>query len=122
MSTHHLGIAGASAPALTVDEWFEDGQSAPPVRLADLDEPFVYLNFSKSWCLGWHTSRFLTLQPVQEALNARGLAGLGRFVPVQTVFEGHDANTAEGRGRVAGPARPRSPARRPRQRHAAPEP
>jgi hypothetical protein len=55
----------------------------------------VYLYFFQSWCPGCHTSGFPTLQAVQEALNARGLAGQGRFMPVQTVFEDHDANTAD---------------------------
>ena len=95
MRHNHLGIAGAGAPEFTVDEWFEDGQSAPPVRLADPDEPFVRLYFSRAGARAASTAGARTLQAVQKALKDDGPAGLLRFVPVQTVFECHDANAAE---------------------------
>lgn len=87
----NYGIAGQRAPELRVSEWL----NGPTIRLADIDAPFVYLYFFQSWCPGCHSHGFPTLKQVRDHLDATGNSDLVAFVPVQTVFEGHDTNTAK---------------------------
>lgn len=87
------GITGQTAPEFRVDQWLDnvDGD----LRIADIDEPVIYLYNFQSWCPGCHSHGFPTLDAVRTALEADGFAEHVKFVAVQTVFEGHDTNTAD---------------------------
>ncbi len=87
------GIVGHTAPEFRFDHWLDniDGD----LKIADIDEPVIFLYNFQSWCPGCHSHGFPTLKAVRAALDAGGFAGRVKFVAVQTVFEGHDTNTAE---------------------------
>lgn len=88
------GIEGQPAPELRVPEWLEntDGKA---LQLADIDEPLIVLYNFQSWCPGCHSHGFPAIVALREGLRERGLDDQVRFVAIQTVFEGHDVNTAE---------------------------
>lgn len=92
MRAHH-GIAGKRAPELRVPHWLANVEG--DLRLVDIDEPIIYLFSFQAWCPGCHHHGFPTLKTVREALIGKGLADQVKFVVVQTVFEGHDENTAD---------------------------
>lgn len=89
------GIAGRPAPEFRVDDWLANVDSDDGLRLADIEEPIVYLYNFQSWCPGCHSHGFPTLNAVKAHFEAAGQDHLIRFVAVQTVFEGHDTNTAD---------------------------
>lgn len=89
------GIQGRTAPSWTVDSWHQLPEGADALDVTDLRGKVVYLFFFQSWCPGCHRHGFPTLQRVRQEL---GDADDVAFVAVQTVFEGHAANTEE-RGR-----------------------
>ena len=61
------------------------------LRLEDISQAVVYLYCFQSWCPGCHSHGFPTMASVRNQLVDRDVA----FVAVQTVFEGHQVNTAE---------------------------
>lgn len=87
------GIEGQQAPELRVPEWLEntDGE----LRLADITTPLIVLYNFQSWCPGCHSHGFPAIVALKDDLEERGLADQVTFIVVQTVFEGHDENTAE---------------------------
>jgi peptide-methionine (R)-S-oxide reductase len=87
------GIAGQTAPEFRFDHWLDnvDGD----LRIADIDEPVIYLYNFQSWCPGCHSHGFPTLDAVRTALETDGFAAQVKFIAIQTVFEGHDTNTAD---------------------------
>jgi peptide-methionine (R)-S-oxide reductase len=87
------GIAGTTAPEFRFDHWLDNVEG--DVRIADIDEPVIYLYNFQSWCPGCHSHGFPTLNAVRTALEANGFAEHVKFIAVQTVFEGHDTNTAD---------------------------
>lgn len=89
------GIAQKPAPEFRFDEWLANVDTDDGLRLADIDEPFVYLYNFQSWCPGCHSHGFPTMKAVKDHLKTSGAEDLVRFVAVQTVFEGHDTNTAD---------------------------
>ena len=86
-----LGIAGQIAPNWEVEQWFglPDGQSQ--LQLSNIGAPVVYLYCFQSWCPGCHSHGFPTMAAVRDRIGDDRAA----FVAVQTVFEGHEVNTAE---------------------------
>ncbi len=93
--TNPYGIALQPAPEFRFDEWLANVDTDDGLRLADIEEPFVYLYNFQSWCPGCHSHGFPTMKAVKDHLEAAGRGHLVRFVAVQTVFEGHDTNTAD---------------------------
>jgi peptide-methionine (R)-S-oxide reductase len=93
--TNPYGIAHKPAPEFRFDEWLANVDSDDGVRLAGIDEPFVYLYNFQSWCPGCHSHGFPTMKVVKDHFEASGRGHLVRFVAVQTVFEGHETNTAD---------------------------
>jgi len=89
------GITGQPAPEFRVEHWLANVDAPGGLKLADIDAPLVYLYNFQSWCPGCHSHGFPTMKAIKEALEARGLGDKVQFVAVQTVFEGHDQNTAE---------------------------
>lgn len=89
------GIAGQPAPELRVDTWLANVDADRGLRLADIDEPVIYLYNFQSWCPGCHSHGFPTMTAVKEHMESTGQADQVRFVAIQTVFEGHDTNTAD---------------------------
>ncbi len=89
----NYGLTGGPAPELRVDEWL-DGNDLPR-RIADIDAPIIYLYAFQSWCPGCHSHGFPTLAAVKEHYEKAGKADLVEFIAIQTVFEGHETNTAE---------------------------
>ena len=93
MQHDQYGIAGQTAPEFRFDDWLDNVNG--DLRIADIDEPVIYLYNFQSWCPGCHSHGFPTLKAIQAALDAKGLADQVKFVAVQTVFEGHGTNTAD---------------------------
>jgi peptide-methionine (R)-S-oxide reductase len=87
------GIVGQPAPEFHVDEWIANVDGS--LHIADIAEPVIYLYNFQSWCPGCHSHGFPTLTAVRDALRAAGQDGQVKFVAIQTVFEGHDTNTAD---------------------------
>ena len=85
------GMRGQIAPEWAVREWFSLDQGESELQLANIDAPVVYLYCFQSWCPGCHSHGFPTLAEV----HGRFQPGDAAFVAVQTVFEGHEVNTAE---------------------------
>ena len=88
------GIQGQLAPELRVPEWLEntDGKD---LKLADIEAPLIVLYNFQSWCPGCHSHGFPAIAELRDGLREDGLLDRVQFIAVQTVFEGHDVNTAE---------------------------
>jgi peptide-methionine (R)-S-oxide reductase len=91
--TQPYGIVGQPAPEFRVDEWIANVDGS--LLIADIVEPVIYLYNFQSWCPGCHSHGFPTLAAVRDALRAGGQEERVKFVAIQTVFEGHDTNTAD---------------------------
>ncbi len=89
------GIAGQTAPEFRFDDWLANVESDDGLRLADIEEPIIYLYNFQSWCPGCHSHGFPTMKAVKDHFEASGQGHLIKFVAIQTVFEGHDTNTAD---------------------------
>ena len=86
-----LGITGQIAPDWEVDRWFGLPAGQTQLRLSEITSPVVYLYCFQSWCPGCHSHGFPTMAAVRTQVPDDQVA----FVAVQTVFEGHEVNTAE---------------------------
>ncbi|MCH9687645.1 MAG: TlpA family protein disulfide reductase [Deltaproteobacteria bacterium] len=91
----HPGILGQRAPELRVPQWLANVDSGADLKIADIDAPFIYLYNFQSWCPGCHSHGFPTMKAVKDALERQAVGDRMQFVAVQTVFEGHDVNTAD---------------------------
>ena len=91
MSDTSPGIRGQAAPEWQVSQWFslEDGHSE--LHLESISAPVVYLYCFQSWCPGCHSHGFPTMAEVRQQVRPDDVS----FVGIQTVFEGHEINTAE---------------------------
>ena len=87
------GIEGYKAPEFEVNTWIDaEGNVTTPVKLADYDGKFKVLYCFQSWCPGCHSRGLPALQEMTEALKNNDNVV---FLAIQTVFEGHHANTYE---------------------------
>jgi thiol-disulfide isomerase/thioredoxin len=81
------------APEFEVSEWIDaDGKVTEPIKLSDLKDKFKVVYCFQSWCPGCHNSGFPALQKMTDALKEKDDIV---FLAIQTVFEGHYANTYE---------------------------
>ncbi len=90
---HDYGILGKQAPELRVTEWLENTDGA--LKIADITAPLIVLYNFQSWCPGCHSHGFPAIVALKNDLEARGISSDVQFIAVQTVFEGHEENTAE---------------------------
>lgn len=81
------------APEFEVRDWVDaQGEKTNPIKLSDFDGKFKVIYCFQSWCPGCHSSGLPSLQKMVDALQGNDKVV---FLAVQTVFEGHDANTYE---------------------------
>jgi len=82
-----------NAPAFDVNLWIDaDGNKTNPIELSDFQGKFKVIYCFQSWCPGCHSQGLPALQKMVEALKNKDEV---EFLAIQTVFEGHDANTFE---------------------------
>ncbi|MCH2133470.1 MAG: redoxin family protein [Phycisphaerales bacterium] len=84
------GIAGRSAPAWQVDEWFNLPKGVESIDVTDYRGKVIYFYGFQSWCPSCHSRGFPTLKELIK--RYRGNEDVV-FVAVQTVFEGYATNT-----------------------------
>ena len=92
-TTTDYGIAGQRAPEFRFDTWLNTPDEK--TKIADMDEPVIYLYNFQSWCPGCHSHGFPTMAKVKAHFEASGRSDKVKFIAVQTVFEGHDHNTEQ---------------------------
>lgn len=81
------------APEFEVKDWVDaHGHKTEPIKLSDLDGKFKVVYCFQSWCPGCHSVGLPNLQKMVKALEGNEKVV---FLAVQTVFEGHEANTYE---------------------------
>lgn len=87
------GIGGFKAKEFDVTQWIDaKGNKTEPVKLSDFEGKFKVVYCFQSWCPGCHSRGLPALQKMTEALKGNDQVV---FLAVQTVFEGHHANTYE---------------------------
>ena len=81
------------APEFDVKDWVDaNGNKTEPIKLSDLNGKFKVVYCFQSWCPGCHSVGLPNLQKMVKALEGNEKVV---FLAVQTVFEGHEANTYE---------------------------
>jgi len=81
------------ASEFLVDQWIDaNGNKSKPIELSDFNGKFKVVYCFQSWCPGCHSKGLPDLKKMVDALynNANVV-----FLAIQTVFEGHHANTFE---------------------------
>lgn len=87
------GIEGFKAKEFGVAKWVDaEGNPTEPIKLSDFEGKFKVLYCFQSWCPGCHSIGLPNLQKMVEALKDNDKVA---FLAIQTVFEGHHANTYE---------------------------
>jgi len=82
-----------SAPEFDVNLWVDaNGNPTKPIKLTDFKEKFKVVYCFQSWCPGCHSKGLPDFKKMVEALKGNDDI---IFIAVQTVFEGHHANTYE---------------------------
>ena len=88
-----LGIVGKKAPELAISHWIgPDGKQIKPIQLKDWHGKVVVMEFWQSWCPGCHAHGLPTLKKVADRFSQQSEV---KFLTVQTVFEGRQANTKD---------------------------
>ena len=81
------------APEFQVKDWVDaNGNRTEPIKLSDFEGKFKVVYCFQSWCPGCHSIGLPNLQKMVKALEGSDKV---TFLAVQTVFEGHHANTYE---------------------------
>lgn len=81
------------AKKFEVNHWVDaNGDKIQPIELSDFDGKFKVLYCFQSWCPGCHSRGLPALQKMVDALKENKNVA---FLAIQTVFEGHQANTYE---------------------------
>lgn len=81
------------APEFDVKEWVDaKGNKTEPIKLSDFAGKFKVMYCFQSWCPGCHSVGLPNLQKMVKALGGNDKVA---FLAIQTVFEGHHANTFE---------------------------
>ena len=85
------GIEGFKAKEFGVAKWVDaDGNPTEHIKLSDFKGKFKVLYCFQSWCPGCHSIGLPNLQKMVKALENNDKVA---FLAIQTVFEGHHANT-----------------------------
>ncbi len=87
-----FGIVGRRAPELEVGYWIDRFGEPTRFRLADHEGQWIFLKCWQSWCPGCHSHGFPALQQIAKALGDNAQVAIAG---IQTVFEGHAANTVD---------------------------
>ena len=81
------------APEFNVNHWIDgNGNKTEAKKISDFKGKFKVVYCFQSWCPGCHSKGLPDLQKMVEALKSNENIV---FLAIQTVFEGHDANTYE---------------------------
>lgn len=81
------------APEFEVKQWIDaNGNKTDPIKLSDFQGKFKVIYCFQSWCPGCHSKGLPDLKKMVVALEDNDKVV---FLAVQTVFEGHHANTYE---------------------------
>ncbi|NMH87254.1 peroxiredoxin family protein [Flavivirga algicola] len=90
--SNHLGQAQVfNAPEFYVNDWIDaHGNKTEAIKLSDFKGKFKIVYCFQSWCPGCHSKGLPDLKKMVEALAEFPDI---IFLAVQTVFEGHHANT-----------------------------
>ena len=81
------------APEFNINQWIDaNGTKTNPIHLSDFKGKFKVIYCFQSWCPGCHSKGFPDLKKMVEALRGNEKV---KFLAIQTVFEGHEANTYE---------------------------
>ena len=81
------------APEFQVKHWIDaEGNKTTPIKLSDFNGKFKIVYCFQSWCPGCHSKGLPDLKKMVNALKENDKI---TFLAVQTVFEGHEANTYE---------------------------
>ena len=81
------------APEFDVKDWVDaNGNKTTQIQLSGFDGKFKVLYCFQSWCPGCHSAGLPNLQKMVNDLKGNDKVA---FLAVQTVFEGHNANTYE---------------------------
>ena len=87
------GIEGFKAQEFNVAQWIDaNGNPTEPIELSDLKGKFKVLYCFQSWCPGCHSKGLPDLKKMVSGLKDNDNVV---FLAIQTVFEGHHANTYE---------------------------
>ena len=79
------------APEFIVNQWIDSkGNKTNPIKLSDFKGKFKVLYCFQNWCPGCHSKGLPDLKKMVDALDWNKNVV---FLAIQTVFEGHDANT-----------------------------
>ena len=79
------------AKEFDVKQWIDaNGNKTEPIKLSDFDGKFKVVYCFQSWCPGCHSKGLPDLKQMVDALKGKEDVV---FLAVQTVFEGHQANT-----------------------------
>ncbi|MFS4455835.1 peroxiredoxin family protein [Maribacter sp. 2304DJ31-5] len=93
MSDKGKGNRAVKASELNIKQWVDArGNRTEPIKLSDFEGKFKVLFCFQSWCSGCHSKGFPDLKQMVNALKDNENIV---FLAVQTVFEGHHANTYE---------------------------
>ena len=81
------------APEFLVNSWIDiNGNKIEAIKLSDFKGKFKIVFCFQSWCRGCHTKGLPDLKRMVDSLKENENV---IFLAVQTVFEGHHANTFE---------------------------
>ncbi|WP_323787046.1 peroxiredoxin family protein [Psychroserpens sp.] len=79
------------APEFNVNQWIDaNGNKSNPIKLSDFKGKFKIVYCFQSWCPGCHSKGLPDLKQMVETLEGNNNLV---FLAIQTVFEGHHANT-----------------------------
>jgi len=79
------------APEFNVKNWIDaDGNATAEIKLSDYKGKFKVVYCFQHWCPGCHSKGLPNLKQMVTALEGNNNVA---FLAIQTVFEGHDANT-----------------------------
>jgi len=81
------------APEFHVNTWIDsEGNKTDEIKLSDFKGQFKIVYCFQSWCPGCHSKGLPDLKKMVDALSENENI---QFLAIQTVFEGHHANTYE---------------------------
>ncbi len=91
MSNHTEQTKPFHAPEFHVNDWIDaSGKKTEAIKLSDFKGKFKIVYCFQSWCPGCHSKGLPDLKKMVDALKSYSNI---TFLAIQTVFEGHDANT-----------------------------